>query len=252
MPARFALITDPHYARRPAENDKRFADSLDKLRQAVVRFNEAGIDTLVVLGDLVDEADSADAERAHLLEVREALDAFAGTWHLTPGNHDLMNFDKAELYELMGKANPPYAVDADGLRLLLLDGCFRPDGVPYAHGDFDWKQACIGGGQIEWLRQQLQHADEERRRAVVCCHHPLVSDDERYVAHNADDAISVLTSSPATAAYLCGHHHKGGAAELRGVPHVTLKAMSDSAPSATQGVIVTLGDDGVLRIDGSM
>lgn len=249
MAARFAVVTDPHYARRPDEGDKRFADSLGKLRDAVTRFNAAGVGALVVLGDLVDHEDDGEAERACLLEVREALSAFAGEWRLTPGNHDLMNFDKAGLFALMGVNGPPCAIDVDGVRLLLLDGCHRPDGAAYAHGDFDWKQASVGGGQVDWLRGQLAAAEAERRRVVVCCHHPLICDDERYVVANADEVLDALAGSPAVAGYLCGHYHAGGDAVVRGLRHVTLRAMIGAAPNAMQGAIVVVDDQGGMRVD---
>ncbi len=240
MAERFAIVNDLHYAHRPPRKARCYADALDKLRRAVARFNKAGVETLLVLGDLVDQPDDRAAERAYLLRVREALDVFGGDWYLTPGNHDLENFDKAELFALMGCEPPPLAIELGGARLLLIDGCYRADGEPYAHGNFDWTDAQIGGGQVDWLKQQLAQAHDAHRRAVVCCHHPLVCDDERYVVANAGEMRAALNTSPAAVAYVCGHYHKGGALELNGVSHITLKAMSDTEANTMQGVIVAV------------
>src|SRR3972149_6375808 len=57
---RIGLVTDVHYADRPPQGARHYRESLDKLREAVARFNTPRPDFAVELGDFIDEAPTVE------------------------------------------------------------------------------------------------------------------------------------------------------------------------------------------------
>src|SRR5262245_33055934 len=56
------LITDLHYADKPPSGSRHYRESLSKLAEAAGRFGKEKPDFVVELGDLIDAADSVEAE----------------------------------------------------------------------------------------------------------------------------------------------------------------------------------------------
>ena len=63
---RIGLATDMHHADKPAAGTRHYRETLTKFAEASQRFEEAGTDLVVELGDFVDAADSLEAERRFL------------------------------------------------------------------------------------------------------------------------------------------------------------------------------------------
>jgi len=70
---RFGLITDLHYADKPAAGTRHYRETLSKLKEAVEAFSrlDPPIDFVVELGGLIDAAESVETERKYLATVDE-------------------------------------------------------------------------------------------------------------------------------------------------------------------------------------
>ncbi len=112
MKCRIAVITDIHYsATAPAIAARNGEWGAVLLRRTVERLNRyIKPDATVVLGDLLDDENSADAP-ALLIELREVLDRLTCPWLAIPGNHDP---DPAVFYDIFERVE---YLDIHGVRL---------------------------------------------------------------------------------------------------------------------------------------
>lgn len=244
--ARFGVVTDLHFARRPDHETRHYAGSLDKLSVFIETLHRARIDTLFVLGDLIDHPDEPATERALLAEVRETLNRFDGAWHALPGNHDLETMDKRTFRDTLGCTLPPWRVDLGAIAVLGIDGTFTPDGKPYTPGSFHWDQAMFAGGQLDWLRSALAALD---RPAVVVSHQQLAGTDPRHVAANSGEVLAMLAESGKVIGCLAGHDHHGTTVESHGLRCFTIRATVEATtPRDHAGAIVTVDRDGEISI----
>lgn len=248
---RFGVITDLHYARRSPVGSREYAQSLDKLRHTVGRFNEAQLDLMFVLGDLVDAPDDADHEREALNEIVTALRGFNGTVRVLAGNHDLVNFTKPQFLAACGQAEPLHgAFDHAGVRMILLDGCFTHDDAPYGGAPMDWADSKVADAQLPFLADQLRLAEQAAQPAVVLMHQTLTSPDPRHNVDNAEQLLDMLSQTDNVALVISGHYHTGGLEHAHGVPCFTVPAtVEQTVTPQTAGRIVTVGRDRTFTID---
>lgn len=245
--ARFGVVTDLHFARRPDHESRHYAGALDKLNRFIDTLHARRIDTLFVLGDLVDHPDEPATERSLLVEVRDALHRFNGAWHAMAGNHDLETMHKRQFVELLGRPLPPWSVDVGGVIVMAIDGTFTPDTKPYEPGSFDWDQSMFAGGQVDWLRDELAGADKP---VIAVSHQQLAGRDPRHIASNADEVLAVLAGSGKVIAHLAGHDHHGTTVEARGIRCITIQPIVErSTPTDRAGAIVTVNAGGGLVVD---
>ena len=205
-----AQMTDIHIGfdpdARPEElNRIRFRATLDRLLTA-----PNPIDMLVLTGDLTDHGDKDSFEKTAAL-----LNTCPFPIHAIPGNHDsrdglLHAFPETPVHDGFIQ----YAVEQDGLRILMLDTL-----EPGRHG----------GGFCEirrdWLAAELAaHPDTP---TLIFMHHPPVvsgiewmdpGSAEPWMLHFAD---AVRGHSQIRAIH-CGHLHRPIATTFQGIPlHVT-------------------------------
>jgi 3',5'-cyclic-AMP phosphodiesterase len=131
-------------------------DPVDRLAATVgaVRAMRPEPDAVVVSGDLADNAQDTEYE-----QLRELLGVIAAPVHVLPGNHDEREALRRH-FGLPGTGAEPiqYAVDLDGLRLLVLDT--KREG--HDAGELD-------ASRIEWLDAELASSDAP---TVIAMHHP--------------------------------------------------------------------------------
>src|SRR5688572_14243469 len=68
---KFGLITDLHYADKPATGSRYYRETLGKLAEVATQFEKEKLSFLVELGDLVDAADSVETEQTYLKRVNK-------------------------------------------------------------------------------------------------------------------------------------------------------------------------------------
>mmetsp|Transcript_1295 Transcript_1295/g.2872 ORF Transcript_1295/g.2872 Transcript_1295/m.2872 type:complete len:164 (-) Transcript_1295:361-852(-) len=85
----------------------------------------------------------------------------------------------------------------------------------------------VGGGQLQWLEEELAGAEQQGERVVILSHVGLAprSQNESCLIWNYEKVLSVCHASPSLCLVLAGHAHRGGYVEdEHGVHHVTVQS----------------------------
>lgn len=218
--ARIGLFTDLHFADGVREGTRFCSLGLQKLCMGLREFADAKVDLVIGLGDLVDSADTVEQEAAYLRAVCEVLRSSPMPVRLVPGNHCVWTLNKQEYCSITGQDSCWGKVDLGGWRLLLLDGCFRNDGVSYGRRNNDWRDAMVNEEQVSWLREELAQSWP----TLVFIHQRLDCDPPYGVA-NAAEIRRMLETSGCVRGVFQGHEHDGPKSEIGGIPYRTLPAM---------------------------
>ena len=160
---RFGVLTDTHYADRPTSGTRHYADSLQKVDEAIEAFNRAKVDFVIELGDLkdMDAKGTPELTLRYLDSIEQRLRRFDGPLYHVLGNHDMDCITKEEFLahtSNAGRANGRayYSFEAQGVRCIVLDANFNADMTPYSRGNFDWRVANIPTEQLSWLDEELK------------------------------------------------------------------------------------------------
>jgi alkaline phosphatase len=244
---RIGLVTDLHYADKPPAGTRHYRETPAKLAEAAKRFKQEEVDLVVALGDVIDSAESLEAEKGYLRRIAKEFVAMSGQHRYVLGNHCVSALTKPEFLEIVGQKASFYSFDLKGVHFVVLDACFRSDGTPYGRKNFKWADANLSPAEIEWLRTDLKKTPYN---TVVFVHQRL-DFFPPYGVWNASDVRKVLEASGKVLAVMQGHDHKGGYQEIGGVHYVTLAAMVEgSGPeNNAYAVMDVLPNDGI-RIRG--
>ncbi|MDQ0454366.1 metallophosphoesterase [Rhizobium paknamense] len=261
---RLGIIADPQYAELPPDTrlNRYFANSLEKLDEAIDLFNSRDLDLVVMLGDLIDRGEQ------HFAAALERFGRCRHDYLLLPGNHDFaVSLEtRKRVHALMGLPAPSYSRVIKGMRLIVLDTCeissfatlpgtekaeearrwlarLRAEGALNAH---DWN-AGVSETQLHWLKGELNAAEAAGEKALVLGHYPLHPFSD-HCLWNGDAVAAAIAESPAAIAYLNGHDHRGGHGRLGAVDFVTFKGMVDG-DTETAFAILTLWP-GTLEVEG--
>jgi 3',5'-cyclic AMP phosphodiesterase CpdA len=244
---RIGLVTDLHYADKPAAGTRYYRETPDKLARAVEQFRRDKVDFTVELGDLVDAADSVEEEQGWLRTIHRQLASIPGGRHYVLGNHCVQTLTKEEFLAGVERERSHYSFAAAGWHFVVLDACFRSDGQPYGRNNFTWTDANLPEGQLEWLAADLSKADG---RTIVFIHQRL-DEARQHSVKNAAAVRTVLERSGKVAAVFQGHSHQNDYQQIAGIHYCTVAAMvegSGEKHSAFARLDVLPG--GGLRLEG--
>jgi alkaline phosphatase len=247
----FGVVADLHYAHKDMRNNRYYRESLMKVQQCVEEFQSRELPLAIVLGDFVDSAPDRATELGYLQTIRQPFAQFLGERYLVLGNHDLMRLTKDEFLEHSGFEVPGsyYSFDLGAYHFVVLDANFRQHGEPYARGNFKWRDTFIPPAQIEWLRQDLQHAGD--KKALVFVHQNLSNESNDYRVKNAGAVRKILEGSRNVLAVFQGHDHRGGYRKINNIHYLTLKALVDGSSLENNAyAIVSISADQRIRIQG--
>ena len=121
---------------------------------------------MVELGDLIDSADSLETEKEHLRRIHREFSALPGDKHYVLGNHCVHTLTKEEFLEGVGQEKSYYSFDSEGFHFVVLDSCFRSDGIPYGRKNFKWTDPNIPAEELDWLKEDLHQST--RQGDCVC------------------------------------------------------------------------------------
>ena len=182
---------------------------------------------IVDLGDRINSV-AAGQDGARQRYVRRRLEEAGVPVYHVLGNTDVERLPKHDALAAVKKSWPAETVDLGPARLVLLDT---------VDPAIDGTGGAVGPAQLEWLRAALA---QRRGWSLVFGHHPLdepALDRHRYFAGRSGAAgvqnravvRAVLEGASAVAAVFAGHLHWTTAAEINGIPYVTIGSLVDTA-----------------------
>ncbi|MEX0819436.1 MAG: alkaline phosphatase [Pirellulaceae bacterium] len=244
---RLGLVTDLHFADKPAAGSRHYRETLAKLADAGERFKTDQPEFVVELGDLIDAADSVDAEKAYLRRIHREFAELPGKKHYVLGNHCVYSLTKEEFLDGVGQPASYYSFDAGDTHFIVLDSCFRSDGQPYGRQNFQWTDPNIPEDEGEWLEADLKATTN---KTIVFAHQRL-DVDNHYGVRNAAQVRQVLEGSGKVLAVFQGHSHKNDHHHIGGIHYCTLVAMVEGSGIENNGyATLDLFPGNVIRIAG--
>lgn len=245
---RIGMVTDLHYADKPAGGSRHYRETLRKFEEAAKQFAREDVDFVVELGDFIDAANSVETEKAYLTTITKRFAATAGQHHYVLGNHCVHTLTKPEFLEIVGRPKSYYSFDVAGYHFIVLDACFRSDGEPYGRKNSNWTDANIPAAEIEWLRADL----EKTPHKTIAFIHQRLDVEGHYGVKNAAEVRRVLEESGNVLAVFQGHYHRNDLKEIGGIRYCTLAAMVEGAgPDANAYAVMDILPGDAIRITGS-
>ena len=254
-PVRFGFITDCHHAPhivRPGD-PRRYGLALAKMRSFARCANRSELDFVAEGGDFKDLGRTPAESLKYLDEMEAAFAGFDGPRYHVLGNHDHDNISKEEFLAHVSNAGQErakafYAFTCRGVKFIVLDACYRPDGEPYCRGNFSWKQARIPDEQVAFLKAELASATGP---CVPIVHQQLDAEDETCIV-NAAEVRALLEASGKVKAVIQGHYHEGSFRDVNGIGYYTLRAnvIGDAGKTGGNWAIVEVAADGSVAVYG--
>jgi predicted phosphodiesterase len=244
---RIGLMTDLHYADKEAGKTRFYREALSKLEEAVGLFNRELPDAVVELGDFIDQADSVELEMEWLSRIEGHYAALTMPRHYVLGNHCVGTLTKAEFASRTGSTGGHSSFETAGITFLLLDACFREDGVAYGRKNFHWQDTHLPESELAWIKDELGRA----KGPVVVFTHQRLDLDQAHAVKNAAAARKLFEESGKVLAVFQGHSHRNDLQQIEGIDYVTLVAMVEGSGQENNGyAMLEIHHDGSLRLKG--
>jgi len=250
---RLGVMTDIHYADRDPAGSRYYRESLGKLREAVTRFNAEKVDVTIELGDFIDAAKEVETELGYLRTIEAEYAKFQGQRHYVLGNHCVQTLTKAQFLEHTKMPAAHYSFDQGNFHFIILDACYRADGVSYNAGNFDWTDTFIAEEEVDWLKADLQ---QTQKPTIVAVHQRLDLDPQsksgaHYAPKNAPEVRRILADSQKVLAVLMGHSHRNHYQQIDNIHYCVFRACVEGEGEANSGyAIADLFADGSIRLKG--
>ncbi len=241
------LVTDLHYADKTPVGTRHYRETLAKLEEAALQFEQDKPDFIVELGDLIDAADSVDVEQGYLKTINREFSAICNNRHYVLGNHCVDTLKKEEFLSGIEQEKSYYSFDRGGIHFVVLDACFRSDGESYGRKNFQWTDTNIPPAEIEWLQADLK---ANHFPVIVFAHQRLDVNNDHGVKNNVA-VRSILESSGNVLAVFQGHSHKNDLKDIGGIHYCTLVAMVEGTGSENNGYsLLKVESDGTIQLTG--
>jgi manganese-dependent ADP-ribose/CDP-alcohol diphosphatase len=252
---RFGLFADVQYADKDPSGKRQYRQSLGKLERCITALNQEQLAFAVNLGDLIDgHGTNSLAEFQRVTQLFEPLRA--PLYHVI-GNHCL-EIERPAAMRLLKMNGGYYTFTVHGWRMVILDG--MDVSVKSPKDSPDWLKAqeyltantnlptyngALGARQLQWLKETLNQADRERQKVLVLCHHPILAaaSDRSHLLWNAAEVLSIIEASKGVVAFICGHDHRGGYAQQKGIHHLTLPGIVEAPEGKDCFAVIEVSDD---------
>jgi len=225
------------YANKPSTPIRYYRDSDKKLEEIITAFNHENLKFVMNLGDLIDENFTNYAPIMDILH-RSRHKIF----HVL-GNHDFNVDDtkKSKVLDLFGLEAANYAFIESNWKFIILDGneisVYKyPAASSESHFAREYKQknkinspdynGAIGSSQINWLKQELQQAENDGQNVLVFNHFPIFPK-MRPILWNSKEMMKVIQPFKCIKGYFAGHEHTGrfGLNRKMKLPFLTLQGV---------------------------
>jgi predicted phosphodiesterase len=244
---RFGLITDVHYADRDPQINRFYRESIAKMREAVAKFRQANVAFVIQVGDLIDEAPTAEGELGHLRTINAELAKFEGDRYHVLGNHDVWTLTKPQFLEAAGMRAAHYSFDKGAFHFVVLDACYRRDGVAYGAKNNQWDDTDVPAAQRGWLAEDLKATGKP---TVVFIHQRTDIADPHAIASGAE-VRKILEDSRKVLAVFSGHQHINAHNQINGIHYVTMMAAVNGSGAANNAyALINIFADGTIVVKG--
>lgn len=244
---RVGLVTDLHYADKASAGTRHYRETLAKLDEAAALFEEDQPNFLVELGDLIDAAHSVDVEQRYLQTINRKFSAICKDRYYVLGNHCVDTLKKEEFLGGVGQQDSYFSFDRGDFHFVVLDSCFRHDGVPYGRRNFQWTDANIPKAELDWLQTDLKSTEKP---TILFAHQRLDVSDSHGVKNNSE-VRNILEESGRVLAVFQGHSHKNDLKEIGGIHYCTLVAMIEGSGAENNGYsLMEIDHSGTITLTG--
>jgi alkaline phosphatase len=247
---RIGMITDIHYADTDDRGGRNYRESLDKMIVAVDQLNQQHLHFAVHGGDMEDALPDPDApsEARFLKRINAEFKRLKTERHYVLGNHCVYSLTKPQFLDIIERPKSFYSFDKGKYHFVVLDACYRKDGVDYGERNFDWTDTEIPAPEREWLTADLKTTT---RPTIVFVHQRLdLSADPDDRVHSAPVVRGLLEQSGKVIAVFQGHSHVNDFQTINGIHYCTLDAIIGGAGQANNAYSVLEVHEGVLKLDG--
>jgi predicted phosphodiesterase len=244
---KIGMVTDVHYADRDTRINRFYRESRAKLRESIDQFNRLKPDFIVELGDFIDAAENLEDEIEHLRAIEAEFSRFSGRRVYVIGNHCVTTLTKEEFLDHSGARETFYSFDHGPFHFIVLDACYRADGVSYGRDNFRWTDTEIPPAQQDWLRWDLRNSNKP---SVVFVHQRL-DVENNYGVKSASIVRGIFEESGKVLAVFQGHSHRNEHREIGGIHYCTLRAMVEGSGEENSGYgLLNLFGDGSMHMAG--
>ena len=240
---RIGLVADPQYADKSTAGKRFYRESLWKLKEAIVTFNDYNVHFVQNLGDIIDMGwESYDS----IIPIYQNLNPDIENYHLL-GNHDFA-VDSTHLANLLETLSMPdyyYSYVKKAWRFIVLDATDYSyfsnslhkhdinqvnsyyDNTTGKSNNYRWNSA-IGKKQQNWLKQELDSARSLKQRVIVFSHMPLKPLNAAENLWNNEEIIEIIENSSNVVAFINGHNPAGDYVFKNGIHYITIFGMVDT------------------------
>ena len=241
------LMTDMHYADKDTRGSRHYRETLGKLEEATDQFKDKDLSFVVELGDFIDAAPSVETELRYLKTIDSRFQKVCPQRHYVLGNHCVDTLRKEEFLDVVEQDAANYSFDVGAYHFIILDSCFRSDGLPYGRRNSKWNDANIPDQQLEWLQADL---NSTCKKTIVFVHQRL-DNRHNYAVKNAPAVRKILESSGKVLGVFQGHSHKNELQEIGGIHYCTLVAMVEGKETEKNAYsVMDLFPDGSIQLHG--
>ena len=244
---RFGLITDVHYADREPTSTRFYRESIAKMREAVAKFRETKPEFVIEVGDFIDEAPTVEDEIGHLQTIDAEYAKFGGDRHYVLGNHCVWTLTKRQFLDNCGMKAAHYSFDKGSHHFVILDACYRTDGVPYGDKNNKWDDTDVPAAQRDWLADDLKATSKP---TMVFIHQRTDIADPHAIKSSAE-VRKVLEESGKVLAVFQGHHHINVHNEINGIHYCTMMATVEGTGETNNAyALVEVFANGTITVNG--
>lgn len=245
------LITDLHYADTDDRGARNYRESLPKAEYAIAELNRVKLDCAVEIGDLIDALPqpTAESEIRFLKTINREISRLKTERHYVLGNHCIYSLTKPQFMDTIERKNSFYSFDKSGYHIVILDACYRKDGVDYGKLNNDWTDTDIPAHEREWLAADLK---QTKHKTIIFVHQrldlPVENED---AVHSSPLVREILEESGKVIAVFQGHSHVNDYRTIKDIHYCTLDAViGGTGPASNAYSVLSIYADGSLKLDG--
>ena len=249
--ATLGVLTDVHYADADTRGSRHYRASIGKVQEAADLFQERQVDRILELGDLIDAIpdSTTEIELGFLRTINDVLKTSGRPRGYVLGNHCLGAMAKPDFLGAVGQENSYTSFNHGNWTVVVLDACFRKDGIAYDSNNFDWTDTFIHPDELDWLQQTLRKANDH---VLVTVHQRIDQDPSSpHAVANAATVRQILADSGKVRAVYQGHAHVNEYFRYQKTAYLTLMSVVDGPTQADNSYSVSeLYEDGTIKMKG--